>query len=496
MGLLFLAASISALQASIPINPFEAYVRDVVKKMSAEALTTTDVKAALAVETTLSSIQRLPRDRAALHHRNVRHLLASNFSAFPVLTAQPEQIHIAIAATSSNVTVNWITSNQSSGSRVCYHVKLSDVVVCQDGSTWTYDPISIVPWVGNCHGANMIDLTPGAEYCYRVGDAALNVWSREICFTAPNLQKDEITVALGGDMGSIQLFGYLVAEQMRADEVEHRIQFDAFWLLGDIAYSTLDPGNAANAEFFWDIYMRQEQSFVDHVPFLVTYGNHDFNGGDSAAFINRFRMPTQGGGLGNFYWAYKHGPVFFVSMCTEVALLPITCNFAPGSPQYVWLEQQFASINRTETPWLILGGHRPMYSTDTSTDSGPLQQYIEPLLRKYSVDVQMTGHMHDTELVAPVYANVPSMEGVARVSENKWIFSRPRAPVHMTVGTLGGLQEESYVQPQPAWSLYRNGTIFDDAYGYVRMVANRSALHFVCLKQRDNSTMWELIVQK
>ena len=29
-----------------------------------------------------------------------------------------------------------------------------------------------------------------------------------------------------------------------------------------------------------------------------------------------------------------------------------------------WLEKKLAAVNRTETPWLIVNWHIPMYSTD------------------------------------------------------------------------------------------------------------------------------------
>ncbi len=41
----------------------------------------------------------------------------------------------------------------------------------------------------------------------------------------------------------------------------------------------------------------------------------------------------------------------------------LTC--APPSPssslQYEFIAADFAAVNRTETPWLVLIGHRPMY---------------------------------------------------------------------------------------------------------------------------------------
>jgi hypothetical protein len=86
-----------------------------------------------------------------------------------------------------------------------------------------------------------------------------------------------------------------------------------------------------------------------------------------------------------------------------------------------------ANANRANTPWIFILGHRmfffsfkaklffallaytfalssplgPMYSSDLSTDSGPLQQYIEPLLKQYKVDLAMWGHMHCYERTYP-----------------------------------------------------------------------------------------------
>lgn len=38
-------------------------------------------------------------------------------------------------------------------------------------------------------------------------------------------------------------------------------------------------------------------------------------------------------------------------------------NFTAGSPQYEWMENDLKSVNRTLTPWVVIAGHRPMYSS-------------------------------------------------------------------------------------------------------------------------------------
>ena len=34
-----------------------------------------------------------------------------------------------------------------------------------------------------------------------------------------------------------------------------------------------------------------------------------------------------------------------------------------GSRQYSWLEQDLKSVDRIKTPWIIVAGHRPMYTS-------------------------------------------------------------------------------------------------------------------------------------
>ena len=96
-------------------------------------------------------------------------------------------------------------------------------------------------------------------------------------------------------------------------------------------------------------------------------------------------MPGTLNGYSNFYYSYDYGNAHIISMSTENA-----CSYLPGSNQYAWLvnDLQNANANRETTPWIFLFGHRPMYSSDKATDTSPnLQEYIEPLLKEYSVDL-------------------------------------------------------------------------------------------------------------
>ena len=80
-------------------------------------------------------------------------------------------------------------------------------------------------------------------------------------------------------------------------------------------------------------------------------------------------------------------------------------DFHRTSPQYIWLEQDFLSTNRSITPWVIVGSHRAMYTKFEHAEviKIMLQLYMEPLMYKYHVDLNMFAHIHAYERTCPMY---------------------------------------------------------------------------------------------
>eukprot|EP00494_Astrolonche_serrata_P015447 UN15598 len=56
------------------------------------------------------------------------------------------------------------------------------------------------------------------------------------------------------------------------------------------------------------------------------------------------------------WYSFDHGNIHFVMISTEHSL-ELT------SPQYKWLVEDLALTSRKLTPWLIVLGHRPMYTS-------------------------------------------------------------------------------------------------------------------------------------
>ena len=57
------------------------------------------------------------------------------------------------------------------------------------------------------------------------------------------------------------------------------------------------------------------------------------------------------------YYSFDHGPIHFVQFSTEV-------NFEQGSDQHAFVIADLAAVDRSKTPWVVAGFHRP-YITPT-----------------------------------------------------------------------------------------------------------------------------------
>ena len=92
-------------------------------------------------------------------------------------------------------------------------------------------------------------------------------------------------------------------------------------------------------------------------------------------YINHFRMPgPQSGGQDNFWYSFDHGMVHYVQLDTETDLgHGLVSPDQPGGPegedsgpfsqrmnaQTDWLAKDLASVDRSKTPWIIVGTDLP-----------------------------------------------------------------------------------------------------------------------------------------
>jgi len=418
---------------------------------------------------------------------------------------EPMQGHLALTGDITQMRVIWVTGENATGV-VQYGTARGEYnYTVNAGPAYTYTPDQMCAnsnaqffyrFPGYFSDAIMTNLTPSTRYYYRYG--VTNHWSAEHSFVAaPETSPDTpVSVIAYADMGTNQCEGMkgwctpgpgAVTSMLQ----NHLTDADLLLHIGDIAYAVGHPNR-------WDQFFYQIENISTSLPYMVGIGNHEtdwIDGGffwasnDSGGecgipYHARFNMPNapafsmseKASPDAIFYYSYDFGPIHFVFMSTEH-------DFLEGSPQYEWIEKEFASIDRSRTPWLVFGGHRPLYvSTYSEGEFGDQQvsekmrQAFEPLLYQYKVDLALWGHVHLYERTCPMF-QFTCMGN----------YTAPGGTVHVVIGMAGAWPSNNTVEPQPYWSEYREVPV-DPAtmFGYTRItVTNSTALHFQLFTSGD-----------
>jgi hypothetical protein len=311
------------------------------------------------------------------------------------------------------------------------------------------------------HLVRLRGLRVGAKYQYRVGNPQ-DGWSNIEKFNAIGGDQP-FSIGVYGDQGIVP-FGFLVQRAINAHFTQR--PYDMNILIGDICYADLGSNGRRELQSLWDAYQNQVEHVAKSAPWMVTSGNHEQALADTplnyTAYFARFRMPENG--RNNQYYSYDYGMVHYVSMNTEKRY----DDYSIGSTQYRWLEQDLARANnnRAKVPWVIFGGHRPMYDWNP-TD---IMTQIEPLLVKYKVDLAFWGHLHC------YFRTYPTIAGKPTQTFPDGIFRNPNAPIHLMIGSGGAriMDDEICSKPKLPHIAFANMH-----YGFGRLnVLNRTSLHF------------------
>jgi len=323
----------------------------------------------------------------------------------------------------------------------------------------------------------------GASVYYTFGDAATNVFSsREYQLRVPPLAGTQpkgrpTTVVLYDDLGrgsnddayTWNHYGEPAFNTSRSvGALVQKGLIDAIYHGGDISY-------AVGYEAVWDFFMDMIAPMASGTLYLTTVGNHESDWPGTSTY---YTGTDSGGECGvaalkylpqpkpidlkqpwaKPWWSYDVGLIHFVGMSTEH-------EYAVGSEQYKFLEQDLRNVDRTKTPWIIFGGHRAMYLNSDyggkiDSDivvSDRLIAIIEPLIFKYKVNLAFWGHNHVVQRQSAVYQKKVVQASAPRVEAGNVVhhFSNPQATVHMVIGTGGAkLTYNAVMDPaqRPGWN--------------------------------------------
>jgi hypothetical protein len=212
-----------------------------------------------------------------------------------------------------------------------------------------------------------------------------------------------------GDWGTVTEPGQqiTVANAMKRWVSENSIRPDALLMLGDNFYGEM-PGGVMSGRWIRQFEQMYPSSFFPG-PAYAVLGNHDYEtlrGNKVEAELaytrqsSRWTMPRR--------W-------YSVKLPKENPLLTLICldSNIPGSKghdlspwsfvltrqqhdeQQQWLEAELAKPRTTQ--FLAVAAHHPLYSNGQHRDNPKLIAQWDSLLRRYKVDLYLSGHDHDLQ---------------------------------------------------------------------------------------------------
>lgn len=294
-------------------------------------------------------------------------------------------------------------------------------------------------------------LDANTAYYYRVAGASATF---RFATAPPVGWAGSLVFALVGDLGQTEDSAATV-QHVLADK-----GLTAVVHAGDLSYADGDQPR-------WDSWGRLVQPVAAQTAWMVVEGNHEIEDSYGTRFLayqSRFRMPfrASGAGEGNLYYSFSVGSVHWV-------MLGSYTDYDAQSPQYAWLKQDLARVDRGQTPWLFVVLHAPWYNSNQAHqgEGEAMRQAMEPLLQAYGVDAVFCGHVHAYE----------------RTRRVKGGSVDPTGFVEINVGD-GGNREgpaSTWLSPQPAWSAFREASF---GHGLLDVV-NATHAHWTWHRNQD-----------
>ncbi|KAH0892138.1 hypothetical protein HID58_054567 [Brassica napus] len=279
--------------------------------------------------------------------------------------------------------------------------------------------------------------------------------------------------------------------------------------VGDFSYADTYPNHDNNR---WDIWGRFVERSTAYQPWIWTVGNHELDFAPQTVmllgfifsilalprltlivlqgetkpfqpFKHRYRTPHRSSGSTEPFWySIKRGPAYIIVLASYSA-------YGKYTPQYMWLEQEFPKVNKTETPWLIVLMHSTWYNSyDYHYMEGETMRAMYELwFIKNKVDVIFAGHVHGerSECISNIAYNL--VNGICSPVKDL------SAPVYITIGDGGNLEGLSTImtEPQPKYSAFR-----DASFGHaISSIKNRTHTYYGWHRNQDGcavdgDTMW------
>lgn len=206
--------------------------------------------------------------------------------------------------------------------------------------------------------------------------------------------------AVIGDSGSGTLQQHLIGHRMW--QQYQRNPFASVVVLGDNVYEDGEP-----KLFQARIQKPYAPLFENGVNFYPVLGNHDVRKGYGEKQLSYWNVPrwynVKLGDKGNEVELFAIDTTLMVPTYDRAYNHDLPNAARLAAKQQQWLEEQLAA---STAKYKIVYGHFPMYTSGqhahTQKTAAPMRELLEPMLKKYGVDVYLAGHEHLYERSAPI----------------------------------------------------------------------------------------------
>ena len=238
------------------------------------------------------------------------------------------------------------------------------------------------------HQADFTELTPGAEYNYRVLiDGIEAVPGENLHFRAP--AQGEFRFLVFGDSGWDGRSQRQIAALMQTERP------NLVLVTGDLGYPV---GTYAYYESnYFDYYA----GLLKSVPFFPCPGNHDYQGDVLQSYLAMNVVPHEGvpeTDRGRYY-SFDWGNTHFVSLDSMAGLFEAAES---DGLMLDWLERD---LRATRKFWRVVFFHHPPWAAgpnENDTMCILAREHIVPILERYGVQLVFNGHEHSYQRTEPI----------------------------------------------------------------------------------------------
>ncbi|MCA9800211.1 MAG: metallophosphoesterase [Cyanobacteria bacterium HKST-UBA04] len=264
----------------------------------------------------------------------------------------------------------------------------------------------------------------------------------------PNLVTDKESQRLRfvafGDSGTGSVEQWKLAGQM--EHLNKFYPFSLMLMLGDNIYPNGGQFYKYGAKRFREPYLNLYKGGVRLMPVL---GDRDVALGYSKPMLDYYGMPAS-------YYDYTVGPVHFFAIDTN----------AFDNTQKEWLRER---LDQSISPWKVVYGHHPVFSSSGLGGSPAMQKHLKPSLEIYGADLYLSSHNtgyerfreveHVNYLVtggggAPLekFAAEPQPQSVKRLQMHHFVVFdvTPKALSYAVVDEKGNMVDKGILQKEEA----------------------------------------------